>query len=69
MPVQYSLDVHKAQAAQLREVLCRLSSFSAAEREYADYCFEGDDVVVAYYPKKGRLLVQGKGADDLWAGC
>lgn len=68
MPAQYSLDVQKAQAAQLREVLCRLSSFSAVEREYADFCFEGDDVLVAYYPKKGRLLVQGKGADDFVGG-
>lgn len=68
MPAQYSLEMQKTQAHQLREVLCRLSSFSAVEREYAEFCFEGDDVAVAYYPKKGRLLVQGKGADDFVGG-
>ena len=68
MPAQYSLEMQKGPAEQLREVLCRLSSFSAAEREYADFCFEGDDVAVAYYPKKGRLLVQGKGADAFVGG-
>lgn len=68
MPAQYSIELQKSQAFQLREILCRLSSFSAVDKEYADYCFQGDDVVVAYYPKKGRLLVQGKGADDFVGG-
>ena len=68
MPAQYSIELQKSHAFQLREILCRLSSFSAVEKEYADYCFQGDDVVVAYYPKKGRLLVQGKGADDFVEG-
>ena len=68
MAAQYSIEMGKEQAYTLREVLSRLSSFSAAEREYAEFCFEGDGVNVAFYPKKGRLLVQGKEADDFVGG-
>ena len=64
MPNQYTLPLSAAEAAALQKKLSNRPGFSPAERQYAEFCFEGTDVNVAYYPKKGKLLVQGRGADE-----
>ena len=64
MPNQYSLVITPAAAAALKQKLQRMASFTAAEREYAQFCYEGEGVNVAYYAKRGKLLVQGRNAED-----
>ncbi len=64
MANQYSLSMTAAEAAALQKKLANRAGFHAAERPYAAFCFEGAEVNVSYYPKKGRLLVQGRGADE-----
>ena len=64
MPGQYSIEMAREEARALHAKLAALRSFTAGERDYADFCLEGDGVNVAYYPKRGRLLVQGKNADE-----
>ncbi len=64
MASQYSLQLSAAEARALEEKLRHRPGFSAASRPYADFCFEAERVNVAYYPKKGKLLVQGAGADE-----
>ena len=64
MPGQYSIEMTRVEARALHAKLAALRSFTAGERDYADFCLEGDGVNVAYYPKRGRLLVQGKNADE-----
>ena len=64
MANQYSIELSRDEAAALNKKLATDSAYRAATREYADYCFESDSVNVAFYPKKGRLLIQGRGADD-----
>lgn len=62
MPSQYSLELSLAEARALENKLKSLPEYAAIEREYAQFCYEGSDVQAAYYPKRRRLLVQGKGA-------
>jgi len=64
MANQYTLQMSSAEAAALKKKLAGRAGYSPTERQYADFCFEGPKVNVAYYPKKGKLLVQGSGADD-----
>ena len=64
MANQYSLDMGEKAAAALREQLHGCADYMPAERQYALYCFEGEGVQVAYYAKRGKLLVQGRGAED-----
>ena len=64
MPNQFSLDMDAAAAESLRTKLSALSAYAPAEREYARFCFEGEGVSVAYYAKRGKVVVQGRGAED-----
>lgn len=64
MANQYSIQLTKPEADTLRKKLESTPEFRITTRDYADYCYESESVNVAYYPKKGRLLIQGRGADD-----
>ena len=64
MANQYSIQLSQGEAAALKKKLECNPAFRTTTREYADYCFESTEVNVAFYPKKGRLLIQGRGADD-----
>ncbi len=64
MAGQYSIEMGKNEARALHGKLAALRSFTECKRDYADFCMEGDGVNVAYYPKRGRLLVQGKNAEE-----
>ena len=64
MANQFSLDMDEKEANALRKRLCHLSAYVATERDYALFCFEGEGVNVAYYAKRGKLVIQGKGAGD-----
>lgn len=64
MANQYSIELSRDEAAALKKKLAADAAYRTSTREYADYCFESDSVNVAFFPKKGRLLIQGRGADD-----
>ncbi len=64
MANQYTLQMSADEALLLEKKLHSRAGYSRAERPYADFCFEGPKVNVAYFPKKGKLLVQGAGADE-----
>ena len=64
MANQYSIQLTKPEADALRKKLERTSEFRISTRDYADFCFESEMVNAAYYPKKGRLLIQGRGAEN-----
>ncbi len=64
MASQYTLQLSQEEASALEAKLRARAGFAAAARDYASFCFEGPKVNVAYYPKKGKLLIQGSGADD-----
>lgn len=64
MANQYSIQLSRDESAALQKKLGCHPDFCSATREYADFCFESATVNVAYYPKKGRLLIQGRGAED-----
>ena len=64
MANQYSIQLTKPEADALRKKLERTSEFRITTRDYADFCFESEMVNAAYYPKKGRLLIQGRGAEN-----
>lgn len=63
MANQYSIQLTRDEAATLKKELVTSPDFRPSERDYADFCFESDAANVAYYPKKGRLLIQGRGAE------
>ncbi len=64
MASQYTLQLSAAEARALEAKLRARAGFVESSRQYADFCFEAEKVNVAYYPKKGKLLVQGVGADE-----
>ena len=64
MANQCSISLSESEAAALEKKLATRAGFCRAERAYASFCFEKQDVNVAFYPKKGRLLIQGKGTED-----
>ena len=64
MANQYSIELSRDEAAALKKKLADDAAYRTCTREDADYCFESESVNVAFYPKKGRLLIQGRGADD-----
>lgn len=64
MPNHYTTTLTMEQARSLRALLERSSAFAETKRDYALYCFVGMDVNVAFYAKRGKLLVQGKGTQD-----
>lgn len=67
MANQYSIPLSPVEAATLREKIAGHADMIAVKREWADWCFEGTlqgaPVNAAFYPKKKRLLIQGRGAD------
>lgn len=64
MASQFSVEMERAAACALQKKLRGCSGFRESEREYALFCFEAEGVNLAYYEKRHRLLVQGKGAED-----
>lgn len=64
MANQHSIQLGKEEAESLRRKLLSRAGYEACERDYADFSFTGPHVNVSYYPKKGKLLVQGAGADE-----
>ena len=64
MANQHTVQLSPTEAQQLRNKLQQRAGFQESKRDFADFCFEGPRVNVAYFPKKGKLLVQGAGADE-----
>lgn len=64
MANQHTVQLSPTEARALRKKLQERAGYEESSRDYADFCFEGPRVNVAYYPKKGKLLVQGSGADE-----
>ncbi len=64
MANQFSIQLTKPEADTLRKKLESAPDFRITTRDYADFCYESESVNVAYYPKKGKLLIQGRGAED-----
>ena len=64
MANQHTVQLSPAEAKALRKKLSERPGYEESSRDYADFCFDGPRVNVAYYPKKGKLLVQGAGADE-----
>lgn len=50
-------------ASRLQKKLQAMGSFSPAERDYTLFCYESEGVQVAYYAKRGKLVVQGRKAE------
>ncbi len=63
MANQYSIPLSSAEGEALQRRLAADPSYKESVRDYADFCYEGAGVCLAYYPKRGKLLLQGKGAD------
>ncbi len=64
MANQYSIQLSPAEACALRKKLADRAGYEESSRDYTDFCFEGPRVNVSYYPKRGKLLVQGAGANE-----
>ncbi len=64
MANQYTLQLSADEATLLEKKLQTRAGYTEATRPYASFCFDGPKVNVAYFPKKGKLLVQGAGADE-----
>ncbi len=64
MANQFSIQLNIDEAAALNKKLADAPEFCETTREYADFCYESNSVNVAFYPKKGKLLIQGRGAED-----
>ncbi len=63
MANQYTLQLSSDEAGVLQKRLLKEAGFLKGSRPYASFCFEGEGVCVAYFPKKGKLLVQGSRAE------
>lgn len=68
MANQYTLQLSSDEASLLQKRLLKEPEFMQGSRPYANFCFEGPGVSVAYFPKRGKLLVQGSGADAFLQG-
>lgn len=64
MASQYTIDLSATEARALKKKLQERAGYEPAEREYTEFCFSGPKVNVAYYAKRGKLVVQGSGADE-----
>ena len=64
MATMFTTILNPLQAEKLRLCLEDNGAYVPATRDYASYCYEGPQISVAYYPKKGKLLAQGKGVDE-----
>lgn len=62
MANQYSISLSAAESAALQRLLSADPAYKESTRDYADFCYEGTDITIAYYPKRGKLLLQGKSA-------
>lgn len=63
MSNQFSIQLSKEEASALEKKLTA-AGFRPFKREFAQYGYENDSVSAAFYPKRGKLLIQGKGAED-----
>ncbi len=63
MANKYSIELSATEAETLNRRLKGAPGFSPCARDYTDFCYEGAAVNVAFYPKKKKLLIQGRGAD------
>lgn len=52
------------EAAALNKKLAERAGYEASSRDYAEFCYIGPKVNVAYYAKRGKLVVQGSGSDE-----
>lgn len=64
MDNQYSVEMHEHEAKKLHDKLSSSSAFRPCDRKYALFCFCGTDVSVAYFPKRHKLLIQGRGTSE-----
>ena len=64
MAGQFSMEMGENEARALQHKLSGQGGYTPVEREYAQFCYEGQGVQVAYYAKRGKLLVQGKEAES-----
>lgn len=64
MASQYTIELNAADARELKMKLMKRAGYEPAQREYTEFCFTGPKVNVAYYAKRGKLVVQGNGADE-----
>lgn len=64
MANQFSLDMDQRAAEALHMSLRGSAAYTPLERQYALFCYEGEEVQVAYYAKRGKLVVQGRGAES-----
>lgn len=64
MASQYTIELNAADARELKLKLKNRAGYEPITREHAEFCFSGPKVNVAYYAKRGKLLVQGSGADE-----
>ncbi len=64
MENQYNAELSEAEARQLHARLSSSPAFHELEREHALFCFRGMDVSIAYFAKRRRLLVQGRGTQN-----
>ncbi len=64
MATQHTCILTENQSQTLKDLLDKDSSFKPTEREHAAYSFEKQKLALAYYPKKGKLLIQGAGTDE-----
>lgn len=60
---QHSIDLGADAARALQRRLECDHHYTPAEREYTLFCYEAPGVSIAYYAKRGKLVVQGKEAD------
>lgn len=65
MAGSYSFPMSCEDACRLQGRLAGSPSFRETSRPYARYCYEGMEASVTYYEKKGRLVLQGRGAEEL----
>lgn len=63
MANQYSIQLSATEANTLEKKL-HADGYRPIEREYAQFAMENDQVNVAYFPKRQKLLIQGKGSTD-----
>ncbi|MCX8155165.1 MAG: ribonuclease HIII [Verrucomicrobiae bacterium] len=62
-PNTYTLQLTPAQANALKEYLAA-RNYVPRQAPYADFAYATPELSLAYYPRRGRLVVQGKGAHD-----
>ncbi len=64
MASHHSIVLTPEQAQQLQALLAADSSFSPCERDYASFAYEKQGLSLAFFPKRHKLLIQGKASYD-----